>query len=301
MKFEIDRILVSSNYNPMFLNYWPVVAKSWLELFELNVTLVLVGPTSMDPKVVSKLKTFGDVEIVWEIPEVPSANQAKLARWFVACKQESKVVSIEDLDTIYLKNTFLVEKLAQYESGKLLGIGSEVYEFHDGLMKFPASNLTGSGFLFSELFGYREGMSFSEFVYQYQGMRVFDSLEDPFKSPKRFSDESLIRALRKQNSFGKIKVIERNIDIKTEWLDRSWWPSRDNLDVNNYTTVNFLRPLLENYKDCKAVLDLFYPNSYPWIMKTKTPIRMNRDHKIRRLPMEIKYAVKNRVRKLKIH
>lgn len=297
----IDKIVVSSDSSPMFLNYWPVVAQSWKEIFNLVPILVLVAPSGFDTSVISRLRDFGEVEVLEVLTDIPEANQAKLARWFYACKQKSSVVSIEDIDTIFLKSEYLEDRLKEFDPEKLLGIGSEVYEYKDGLMKFPASNLTGSGNLFAKLFGYRDGMSFRKFVEQFKNSKVFDNLEDPFKAPKYFSDESLIRALRVVNKFSEIKVIERDIDIRTKWLDRSWWPSDSLLDISQYTTVNFLRPLRENFESCRKVIQIFFPTDYPWILDNKTPIYKNRDHIIRRFPSEMEYAILNRLRKLEAH
>ena len=292
---------MSSDTSPMFLNYWPVVAKSWKEIFNLVPTLVLVAPSSFDKRIILRLREFGEVEVVEVLSGVPEANQAKLARWFYACQQKSCIVSIEDIDTIFLSSEFLEDRLKEFDPSKLLGIGSEVYKYHDGLMKFPASNLTGSGDLFAKLFGYRDEMTFISFVEQFRNSKIFDELEDPFKSPKCFSDESLIRALRASNKFNDMKVIERNIDIRIKWLDRSWWPSNSSLDISQYTTVNFLRPLRENFESCKKVIEIFFPTDYPWMLDHKTPIYKNRDHIIRRFPSELRYAILNRLRTLKAH
>lgn len=297
----IDKIVVSSDTSPMFLNYWPVVALSWKKIFNLDPTLVLVAPSSFDNSIIDRLRDFGEVEVVEALPDVPEANQAKLSRWFYACQQKSIVVSIEDIDTIFLRSDFLEDRLRDFDPSKLLGIGSEVYDYEEGLMKFPASNLTGSGEIFAKLFGYRDEMTFNDFVKQFKKFTIFDKLEDPYNSPKYFSDESLIRALRASNKFNDIEVIERNIDIRAKWLDRSWWPSNSSFDISQYTTVNFLRPLRENFESCRKVVEIFFPADYPWMIDQKTPISKNRDHIVRRFPSELRYAILNRLRKLEAH
>ena len=278
-----------------------MVAQSWKKIFNFVPTLVLVAPASFDASIILRLREFGDVEILEVLNDVPEANQAKLARWFYACQQQSSVVSIEDIDTIFLKSEYLFDRLKEFEPEKLLGIGSEVHPYQVGLMKFPASNLTGRGDLFAKLFGYHNGMSFRAFVDQFKNLKLFDNLENPFNDSKKFSDESLIRALREVNNFNDIKVIERNIDIRTKWLDRSWWPDKSSLDISQYTTVNFLRPLRENFESCRKIIEIFFPYDYPWMIDKKTPIYKNRDHMVRRFPTEARYAILSGIRKLKVH
>jgi hypothetical protein len=296
---KIDKVLVSSDCSPMFINYWPVVAKSWKDIFGITAKLILVTRANVKIQLIEKLRDFGEVEVVTQIPEVPIPNQAKLARWFSASSNPNQISSIEDIDTIFLKPDFLRERFDSFDENRLLGIGSEVYTPQQGITKFPASNLTGSGILFSELFGYRDGMSFGEFVKQFRNLAEFDNLEDPYRPPRSFSDESLIRALRKRNNFLKIHVIPRSIDTQNSWLDRSVWPTENELNLHKYTTVNFLRPLRENYAKCKPILDLFYPREYPWILDKRTPIWKNRDHFLKRFPVELLYAFKKLLRRLK--
>ena len=144
-------------------------------------------------------------------------------------------------------------------------------------------------------------MNIKEFVEQFKDSRICDDVEDPFNSPKQFSDESLIRALRASNQFTDIKIIKRDIDIRYEWLDRSWWPSNSAMNISQYTTVNFLRPLRENFDSCRKVIEIFFSSDYPWMLDQRTPIYKNRDHVIRRFPAELKYAIISRRNRLKAH
>lgn len=294
----IEEIIVSSDSNPMFLNYWPVVARSWEKIFGLTPTLVLIKNGDLDESTLKKIESFGKVLQIQELDGIPPANQAKMARWYYASQAQSKIVSIEDIDTIFLKADFLNDRLAEFEPDKLYGIGCEVYDFHEGIMKFPASNLTGQGYLFADLFHYKTNMSFRDFIFQFQDLQICDHLENPFNTPSKFSDESLIRALRVKNNFTQIKVVERNIDIKSEWLDRSWWPRDKQLNLDSYTTVNFLRPLWENYSSCKPILDIFFFEDYPWIIPSKTKITKNRDNIFLKTRDKCKYFLKKRINQI---
>lgn len=264
----LDEIVVSSNCNSRFINFWPLVCKSWNDIFGISPTLVLVVNSKKDSEIIHAAKKFGKVYLVDEISSMPVENQAKLARWFYACNAGESIVSIEDIDTIFLQSQYLLDRLEHFESHLLLGVGSDIESYADGnvLRKFPASTFTGKGILFAELFGYSPGESFPIFCERFRKLKVFDDLEDPFNYAFNFSDESLIRAMRLKNDFRSIKVIPRSLDIKVKWIDRSRWPKKPLLDTSNYICVNFPRPLYENFSRCEFVIKHYFPISYPWII-----------------------------------
>ena len=272
---NIEKLIVASDLSPKFINFWPVVSRSWKTIFGITPTLVVVSRQEIPLKLLVRLKKYGEVVSLISSSNAPMANQAKLARWFYAGKLSNAIVMIEDIDTVFLEGKYLREKISEYEDGKILGIGSDVnVEIPEYKGKFPVSNIMGQGILFQELFQLETTNNFTEFVNSFEGMSIFDKKEDPFQDPKSFSDESLIRAVRHKNNFGKFKIVKRNIDINRYWLDRSWWPRKIRLD--RYILVNFPRPLFENRKKVATVINYFFPNErYPWMMKKRSALFNN--------------------------
>lgn len=268
--YNIDQVIVSSDQSPRFLNFWPLVAKSWKERFNITSTLVLVSNRASDSQFLNLLQSFGSVLEVIAIPRVPLENQAKLARWYRACQSGESLVTIEDIDTIFLTSGYLKDRLQGINSETLRGIGSDVSSYTDqihDISKFPASNFTGTGNLFSQLFNYQQGMNFRDFIWNFKDLKKIDERANPFNPPHTFSDESLIRALRIQNNFQAIEVIPRDVNIFEEWIDRNWWPQKPPTNFDKYICVNLLRPLWENRDACKFVLDIYFKEEYPWIIQ----------------------------------
>ena len=266
---SIDQVIVSSDQSPRFLNFWPLVAKSWKDLFNISPTLVLVSNHAADSQLLNDLRSFGSVVQLDAIPRVPLENQAKLARWYYACQAGDLSVTIEDIDTIFLTPDYLEDRLRGINSETLRGIGSDVSSYTDligDISKFPASNFTGTGILFSQLFNYQLGMSFRDFVWNFKDLKNIDERANPFSPPYVFSDESLIRALRIKNDFQPIEVVPRDVNIHEQWIDRSWWPSSPPINLDKYICVNLLRPLWENRDACKFILDEHFEEGYPWII-----------------------------------
>ena len=280
-QIRIDRVILSSDSNPQFLNFWPIAAESWKKIFGIAPTLALVSKKPVNSITLEKLREFGEVYTFISNSKAPLPNQAKMVRWYLAGKLANELVTIEDIDTIYLTSDYLLNRLSFFQNGKLLGIGNEVNQDDPNYKgKFPASNLTGRNETFKAFFKSHSSESFEEFLARFQGMRIFDEREDPFNKPRNFSDESLIRALRATGKSDLILTIPRNVDIQTGWMDRSWWPKSDEIP-ENAILANLLRPLYNNQHRCRNLIQLFFQDKYPWIIKRKSRIWENPDHPIR--------------------
>jgi hypothetical protein len=291
----IDEIIVSADLSKQFLNFWPIVARSWETLFDIKVTLVLVAKKDPDLQIIKQLEKFGNVEIYKTRLNAPMANLGKMARWYYASTRGKSVVSIEDIDTIFLKSEYLINRLEGFHNSSILGIGSDVnQDTPEYAGKFPVSNVTGEGKLFRKLLELNDYSSFDEFVSQFKGRKIFDYREDPFNSPRNFSDESLIRSVRSNLLPEEIKVIPRNVEIGREWMDRSWWPSDGEIS-DNFLLVNFPRPLYNNRNACRNILDLYFPDGYPWIYKRSSSMFTNPDSLLRRRMYSYWMEIRKRV------
>jgi hypothetical protein len=282
----INRIIVSSDDSD-FLNFWPVVSQAWKKFFpEAKITLAFVTDRD-NVDFLNKLESFGDVYLFPRDKSVPSANQAKICRHILACLFYDEVSMIEDIDTVPMQRKF-IEKIAyEYEDGKILFVGKEVYNNTPDEGKIPISNMTGRGSDFSVIFDPNsiirksiEGKRFTEDIFkiwdEWKLLNVFDQKESILNTPdplgiRGFSDESMIRALiEKTSSHSITKKINRSVDIRDKWIDRSWW-SIDEVKMKNehYVLCNFLRPFRSNYIMCKPVIDFIFEKnmeSYPFLI-----------------------------------
>ncbi|CAN2244706.1 hypothetical protein MCEMKE157_01339 [actinobacterium SCGC AAA044-D11] len=294
---KIDKVIISSDLNPKFLNFWPLASRSWIKVFNIRPTLVTVSRNKEDLALRKRLEVWGDVFFIESRSSAPMANQAKLARWYYASKCLDEIVMLEDIDTVFFSNRYLSEKITFLRTDEMLGIGNEVNkEDPSYLGKFPVSNIVGKGSLFAAMFATDEKVEFTDFIESFKGINVFDDKEDPFQSPHNFSDESLVRALRKKNHFSNINVIQRDVDIRTEWMDRSWWPNRPS-DVSKYILANLPRPLYENRRKAKPVIEYFFPGQkYPWITRRRSSI-WNEDGRLQMIIVRILHSIKCRFKK----
>lgn len=257
-----DRIIVSSDDSPNFLNFWPCVSKAWQKFFDIQPTLALVTKRNENDVLLTKLKKHGEVHIVPQIDNIPIPNQAKLARFMIASKFSNEVCMIEDIDTVPLQTKFVQNLLNMREDGKILAVGHEVYELmyngsHAG--KFPISNITSEGCNFLKLFN-PNNLEYLDLMKSYVGMRIVDDKENIANDPSHFSDESMIRGLiYKHNLHHMIQKVNRDVNIHQDWIDRSWWEYDANkLKAGGYVLCNFLRPCRENAQHFIPIYEYLY-------------------------------------------
>ncbi len=255
MKF--DRIIVSSDES-YFLQYWIIVAKAWNKFYpEKKLTLAFVTNKTYDNLTVKKLQEYGEVVLFPVIDGIPTANQAKMARHILATKYENDISMIEDIDSIPLQRGFVDRVTSFKEEGKLLSVGYEVYENSEHKGKFPISNITGEGNIFKEILN-PNNLQYEDLIKSWIGLKVFDHKEAINNPSSVFSDESLFRALIIQWN-GNVTKTRRDVNIHTDWIDRSWWSiDSDKLNNGGYVMTNFLRPFDENYSRIEPIVKYIF-------------------------------------------
>lgn len=259
MEKLFDRIIVSSDDSPTFLNFWPVVSKAWQKFFAIKPTLALVTNKTSDDLLLNKLRAYGEVHTLPIISGIPIPNQAKLARFLVAATMGDEVCMIEDIDTVPLQKEFVVERLKVRKSGNILTVRHDASYVGTDVGKFPISNMTSEGKNFAALFN-PNNLSHEDLLRSFIGMKVVDHKENIANNPSMFSDESMIRGLiAKHKLHHMIQKIERAVNIQSDWIDRSWWGiNNEKLKSGGYVCCNFLRPCRENAHHFIPIYEYLY-------------------------------------------
>lgn len=243
MKF--DRVILSSNDNPKYIEFWPLVSKGWRTFFgDVDVWLALVAPEGkFDLK---ELRKHGNVERYDPVPNIPTSNQAKVARYHLAATwNDDSVVMTNDLDLLPLQRAYVDS--FQRQPGYLLAVGTELYIGPES-GKFTAGYLTAESSVWRTLVN-PINFGWTLFVESFVGMRICDHKEDISRTvhhedPDTFSDESLLRALLYLNP---VPVVHRPVGFApytARALCRSNWKF-DPVKLANgtYVEAHLLRPL----------------------------------------------------------
>lgn len=245
---SFDRVILSCDKNPKFLEFWPVVARAWSKLFGVRVHLAFVGDASEFP---DKLRGYGSVYFFPAIDGIPIANQAKVARYFLASWMgDDSVVMINDVDLLPLSKDYVNTLLGNRPEGALVTLGSELYrDAENG--KSMAGYLTAEARVFRALVNPKE-LRWQDWVSSFIGLKHFDHKEDisnPLSSenPDCFSDESLLRYFQWLNP---VPVENRRMPFwpyTEQALDRADWKfDPQKLKDGVYKEAHLPRPYSEN-------------------------------------------------------
>tara|TARA_R110001599_G_scaffold17904_1_gene71052 strand:- start:614 stop:1396 length:783 start_codon:yes stop_codon:yes gene_type:complete len=251
----MDRVVLSTDDNDTYINFFPIVAKAWKKFFDVTVSLAYVTDKPEGHPLVAAMREYGEVHLFPPIEGVPTGNQAKMARFYLASKYSDEVCMVNDIDSAPLSTHYFDRVLSQYEDGKVLAVGAEVYEGTPHAGKFPIGEITATGKVFRYLVN-PSNLGFDKYIDSFKNIRVHDHKEC-ILSPE-FSDESLLRVLFRRTKTPAVHA-RRDVDIQSDWVDRSWWGiDEDKLHSGRYVLVNFLRPLMGHLEQTIPIIDYIY-------------------------------------------
>ena len=259
MKIPFDKVIVSSDDNPKFINFWPIVKKAWTKFFpEVQVDLCFVTDKKTEYKWLEEIGTVYYYDI---IPNVPRGNLGKVCRLYHASLQENLVCSIHDIDSILLQRNYLFDLLSLRKPEHYCMVGAECYSGPE-LGKCPMVPTTAEGYIFQKLLK-TKNKNWINFIDSIKHIKLFDNKENILNYDNtithpnnHFSDESLIRYF--MHSFdGKIQKLRRDelrsLNPNIDWIDRTYRNftfDKAKLNEGFYTECNMLRPFnLEKMKD----------------------------------------------------
>lgn len=104
--FKIDRVILGCDANPLYLEFWPVVAKTWQELVGVKPTLGLIAS-----KDVYIDETLGDVIRFEPIPGIPTSFQAQVIRLLLPILFPQEVCILSDMDLIPCQRAYFVDSV----------------------------------------------------------------------------------------------------------------------------------------------------------------------------------------------
>jgi hypothetical protein len=209
---------------------------------------------------------FGEVVIFNTIQNVPTGNQAKVSRMYLATQYPNEICMLNDVDMLILNSSFLIRSLVPIENDKIVAIGANAYFGTESEGKFPMYYTTAMGKTFQYIVNplnlkYEDLLGTWKYVYQ------FDNKESLTNPPENFSDESLLRVLlhRWKDKNRLLVHIHRNFNgmRAVERIDRANW----SLDVEKlksgwYIDSHLPRPMNTNYNKIKCLLDFFNIKDY---------------------------------------
>jgi hypothetical protein len=144
--FKLDRVILATDNNPMYLEFWPVAAKVWQQVTGLRPTLALVADSS-----VTVDETLGDVIRFEPIPGISTALQAQLIRLLLPAFFPDDGCLLSDIDMIPLQKNYFINHVINVSDDCFVVYRNRAYNDQDS--HYPMCYNAAKGRVFADIFG----------------------------------------------------------------------------------------------------------------------------------------------------
>jgi hypothetical protein len=141
---ELKRVILSTNNNPLYIEFWPVVAPLW-EAMGLRPTLALIADEDCQVDT-----SIGDVIRFPPLPDIPESLQAQAIRLFLPFLFPDEGCLISDIDMLPISQSYFILGASKCPDDGFL-VYRDGAEGYDG-MKFPMCYVAAKGSIFSDIF-----------------------------------------------------------------------------------------------------------------------------------------------------
>jgi hypothetical protein len=111
---KIDYAILSSDSNPTYLDFWPIVSKIWKEHFNITPVLYYID-NNQDVEID---ETYGIVIKMLPEPKVPIYLQCLWVRYWCFTQYPDDVCIISDIDMIPLSKKYFVDNISDINDEK---------------------------------------------------------------------------------------------------------------------------------------------------------------------------------------
>lgn len=142
---KIDRVILSTDSNPEYIQFWPIVAKVWQEYIGIKPTLALIADKSVYID-----ESLGDVIRFEPIPGVKTSLHAQVIRLLLPAYFEEDVCLISDIDMIPLNKQYYYDSIKNIPDNCFVTFRNYYYENTETI--YPMCYNAAKGKVFKEIF-----------------------------------------------------------------------------------------------------------------------------------------------------
>lgn len=235
---KIDRVILSCDTNPTYIQFWPIVAKAWKQLIGIQPTLALIAEDNIEIDT-----SLGDVIRIKPIPNIPTSLQSQVIRLLLPAYFENEVCLISDIDMLPLNKDYFVNSIKNIPDDKFVVYRNMAY---GNMSRLPMCYNAGKGYLFKEIFKIRNINEIPEKI------KYWHSLKLGWETDEKI----LTKYLLSSNKTKKKCIFLHHRAMPDRRIDRSNWQyDKKKLKEGYYIDAHMVRPLDKYYKEIKELLD----------------------------------------------
>jgi len=233
----IQRSIVSTDDNPLYYEFWPVVAKAWRNI-GIQPLVAAIGGVTLD-------YFYGTVINIPSIEGISNGFIAQVIRFILPCFFPEDVSIIGDIDMIPLRRDYFTKQVAAYDEDSIVVFSADAYK---GEIRYPMCYIAAKGKYFQEIIGLKSINSSDILAF----IKELHSLNLNWDTDELYFSRRLHASPLLQNTIfikrGGWNPFARNR------VDRgAWHCSKINLCIDKYIDAHCLRPLDKHREQLKAI------------------------------------------------
>lgn len=243
---KIDRVILSTDSNPDYIQFWPIVAKVWKDYIGIKPTLALIADKSV---IIDE--SLGDVIRFEPIPGVKTSLQAQVIRLLLPAYFQDEVCLISDIDMIPLNKNYFFDSVKDIKEDCFVTFRN--YYYRDTTTIYPMCYNAAKGKVFKEIFKINNIYDIPSIVQNWSAANLGWS-----------TDEILLLKYLRNWKYHDTRCIHLNQYI-TGRVDRS-----NNLSCNlnsikngSYIDAHCPRPFEKYKSEINNILNALIPDFYP--------------------------------------
>ena len=244
---KLDKVILSSNDDPAYLDFWPFVSKAWKNLIGIEPVLFFISNNDEKKR---ELEKYGEVFIIPPENDWDIVNQSQSIRLWAGTKFPDYNLIISDIDMLPISKEYYTESIIDFPDDHLISYTSDVLSFGFYLRnpQLPMCYLAGKGSTFNEILGIYPNYTWPDFIKDLKGENIRYGTDQQYfwKKFQKWRD--------KENRYIGMNRgwIEGKIAYKR--LDKIKWP--ETYDPCEYYDSHLPIPYSENEKKCNELFNL---------------------------------------------
>ncbi len=236
---------MGSSMNPLYYDFWPIISKTWREIFNITPILGLISDEDSDfiedeYGLIKKFKSIEGIDI---------GLQSQIIRLYLPSILDSTSL-ISDIDMVPLSKKYFIDYISSFDENKFYVMTSdhpECLAFNQYQMCYNVSKPD----LFKDILEVED--SWIDFA------KKLNNLGQGWTTDQNY----LYRMVNKYHSMENIVLLNRGFNnfnnFANNRIDRGYWSYSDILVKNEYYfDSHLLRPYKENKEEIDNLIKLLY-------------------------------------------
>ncbi len=144
---KINRVILSTDNNPVYMEFWPIVSKLWKDVIGVQPTLAFIADKSVKID-----ESLGDVIRFEPIPGISTATYAQCIRLLLPAYFEDEVCITSDIDMLPVNKDYFVNSIKGIPDDCFVNYKNGYYERDGSFLQYPICYNVAKGKIFKEIF-----------------------------------------------------------------------------------------------------------------------------------------------------